>query len=365
MTLHVECTGEDTSEGLYSCGCETDEVHDGVKTPTIVSRSITVKLPSIGEAQLLDTPSHASTSVRSIATNSCNEDSIDEASTMGTWVGQCSDGSTDTLTSKQAELNVCKPTPLALQMDFDAYGMTTPRSCDHDAASTPWGSPRNRTVSDAGFYDPEQTIILFDWDDTLCPSSACIESYGLADSELLPEGELAARLNNVALEAKALLQRASELAAQVVIVTNAGDGWVDSSCAAWLPELHPALANIEVVSARAKWEPCGVSSPTGWKTREFHTVIDRFYSRYENQSWKNVVAVGDAPYEHEALQRVLGENPEGYAENCRSKSVRFMQKPTIEELTLQIRALRDTIGGIVRNDGDLDIQIPMEVVDLE
>jgi len=359
-----EATSESTSEGSCTLACKAEGLHFCGRTPRSMSRTISVKLPGVDQ-QHVDTPSHASTSVRSITSSSCNEESSDEASHRRTPVDESPGSIAEETASPVDWLDAGTQRPVVLSMDFDEHAAPTPKSCCPDDASTPWGSPRDRTTSDAAFYDPDQTIILFDWDDTLCPSSACIECYGLTDAEPLPEGDLASRLNSVALEAKALLHRASELAAQVVIVTNAGDGWVDSSCTAWMPELRPALTEIQVVSARAKWEPCGVSSPTGWKTREFQNVIDRFYSRYENQSWKNIVAVGDAPYEHEALQRVLEENPEGCAENCRSKSVRFMPKPTIDELVLQIRALREALGTIVRNDGDLDLQIPMEVVDLE
>jgi hypothetical protein len=205
-----------------------------------------------------------------------------------------------------------------------------------------------RALSDATFYRPEQTLIIFDWDDTLCPSSACMESEYTDD-------DLAYFMHDLTLAAAALLQRAKQLAAKVVIVTNAGDGWVDSCCAAWMPELEATLKDVEICSARARWEPSGVSSPTGWKAKEFHNVINRFYSRYENQSWKNILAVGDAPYEHEALMRVVEMAP-----HCRSKSVRFITTPSIDQLTHQLRALQETLQKVVTHDGDLDIQVPVE-----
>jgi len=207
-----------------------------------------------------------------------------------------------------------------------------------------------RALSDVTFHRPEQTLIIFDWDDTLCPSSACMASEHTDE-------DLAYFLHELSREAVALLQKAKELAEKVVIVTNAGEGWVESCAAAWMPDLEPTLNDVEIASARARWEPSGVTSPTGWKAREFHNVIDRFYSRYENQSWKNILAVGDAPYEHEALMRVVEMAP-----HCRSKSVRFMITPSIDQLTFQIRALRETLEKVVTHDGDLDIQIPVDVL---
>mmetsp|Transcript_30540 Transcript_30540/g.76810 ORF Transcript_30540/g.76810 Transcript_30540/m.76810 type:complete len:423 (+) Transcript_30540:52-1320(+) len=247
------------------------------------------------------------------------------------------------------------------QAKFDVDGDVASHAPSCDGLSTPICSPMARKTSDVSYANPDQTLLLFDWDDTLCPSSFCMEHYGLVGAAPLPDEEFVPQLHDLSLEAKALLERASELSAQVVIVTNAGEGWVGSSCAAWMPELSGALGTVEVVSARARWEPSGISSPTGWKAREFHNVIDRFYSRYENQSWKNIVAVGDAPYEHEALQRVVDAAPP-HSANCRSKSVRFVTKPSIEALALQIRKLRETLETVVNYDGNLDIQIKGELL---
>merc|ERR1719203_2522611 len=110
-----------------------------------------------------------------------------------------------------------------------------------------------------------------------------------------PTGELAASLAVIAKEVKELIERACELAGKVIVVTNAEEGWVDLSCKAWLPSLLPTLAQCEVCSARSTYEPQGVTSPAGWKARAFEQAVHQFYSRYPNQSWKNIISIGDAP----------------------------------------------------------------------
>jgi len=210
------------------------------------------------------------------------------------------------------------------------------------------------------FAQPNQTIIIFDWDDTLCPSTTCMRQHGLSVLGALPEGELAESLAVLTTEVQGLLEKAFELADKVVVVTNAEEGWVDLSCKAWLPGLKGILSTCEVCSARSTWESRGVASPAGWKTRAFEESIDRFYSQYPNQSWKNIVSIGDAPHEREALSRVTRSLPDQNGKKCRSKSVKFVLRPSIQQLTRELQMLRESLKEIVEHNDDLDLHFSAE-----
>jgi len=197
----------------------------------------------------------------------------------------------------------------------------------------------------ADYFSPDETIIIFDWDDTICPTTALID-----DSVL--EG-CSQALQDLVNEVRKTLERAREVAAEVVIVTNATEGWVESSCERWMPSVRPVLDMLEFTSARSNWEPMGITSPTGWKAAEFEEVVKRFYSRYWRQSWKNVIVIGDASYEHEALSVVAKLAPE-YG-RCRAKSIRFVAQPSIELLARELQMLRENFHDIVHHDGKLDL----------
>lgn len=216
------------------------------------------------------------------------------------------------------------------------------------------------TGSSTEYHQPNQTIIILDWDDTMCPSTACMRHHGLSVLGDPPEGQVARGLQDLTVEAQALLDAAAELAEKVIIVTNAEEGWVDLSCKAWLPELQHSLEKADVVSARSNWEPRGIASPAGWKARAFEDAIDRFYSRYQNQSWKNIISIGDAPHEREALGRVVRWAPGGQGKRCRSKSVKFVLRPSIEQLTRELQMLRESLREIVWHDDDLDLHFSAE-----
>jgi hypothetical protein len=244
--------------------------------------------------------------------------------------------------------------------DVDCNGLQLPETIkDTNTSSnisldlTPLSCKSND--SDLQYREADQTIIIFDWDDTLCPSTTCMRQHGLSVLGAPPTGELAESLEALALEAEALLKRAFELAAKVVVVTNAEEGWVDLSCKAWLPSLKATLSTCEVCSARSTYESKGVASPAGWKARAFENVIDRFYS---TRSWKNIVSIGDAPHEREALARVVRWAPSG--KKCRSKSVKFVLRPTIQQLTRELQMLRDSLKEIVDHNDDLDLHFSAE-----
>lgn len=206
-------------------------------------------------------------------------------------------------------------------------------------------SSRASIDSLADDFSPDETVIIFDWDDTLCPTTALNNTPSKAECE---------GLKNLVMEAKLTLEKAMELSAKVVIVTNATEGWMEKCCERWFPELIGTLDKLEFLSARSAWEPKGVMTPTGWKAAAFDDLIKNFYSGYR-QTWKNVIVVGDACYEHDALQEVLSQAPLELIKRCRSKSIRFAPQPTAGMLACELQGLRENLDNLVTQDTCLDL----------
>ena len=171
--------------------------------------------------------------------------------------------------------------------------------------------------SDIFFQARTQTILIFDWDDTLCPSSYLKRHDVKVLDDSVPE-EYIPQLTALAKSVKEVLELSRNLG-ETIIVTNAEQGWVELSCSKWFPEILGFIKTFRILSARSLFEPQGVTSPCGWKANAFRSAIDSFYSRYLHQSWKNVISIGDSPHEREALIRVtLGQVAHP---NCRVKTV--------------------------------------------
>jgi len=262
------------------------------------------------------------------------------------------------------------------------------------------------TGSQSEFFKPDQTIIIFDWDDTLCPSSWIrANKRVLSFFRPAPNIEKFQRpLRELTANCEALLKFAMKLGT-VIIVTNAMEPWVETSCRNFLPGLMPLVSELPVIYARSIYETqaCDPSSqwggrgqaaggsrmplpglyaangqnrlsnynmrlaaqrfdemaPQRWKEVAFEQEINGFYSRYQHQSWKNVISVGDSIFERDALRKVVLQRP-NMKKKCRTKTLKLFDDPEIEELIAQVRVVHDVLGMMVQYDGELDIEIDEE-----
>lgn len=266
------------------------------------------------------------------------------------------------------------------------------------------------TGSQSEYFRPEQTIIMFDWDDTLCPSNWIREGRPtLSFFKPCPADE---RFQKPLRELQIQVQRVLELSfklGKVIIVTNAMDPWVETSCRNFLPQLWPMVSRIPVIYARSVYDSHGIDqvrSPKGasrgsqlaasgrgqalpgmysafgqnrltglgatnarlamqqdamapqrWKELVFQQEISGFYSRYAHQSWKNVISIGDSIFERDAVRRVILHNSSGTSKKCRTKTAKLLDDPAIDELVAQVRIIHDALALMVQYDGNLDIEI--------
>mmetsp|Transcript_19519 Transcript_19519/g.56790 ORF Transcript_19519/g.56790 Transcript_19519/m.56790 type:complete len:356 (+) Transcript_19519:132-1199(+) len=250
------------------------------------------------------------------------------------------------------------------------------------------------------WHEVDETLLIFDWDDTLFPTtyvwddprlhwdktapcfSGCGTSdavgEGLAADPLRPDGPtMRERLDQHASTVIALLRLAVSLA-HVVIVTLAEDGWVHKSIRHFLPKMVGVLEelDIKVVYARsaipqrfirmAQQEECHDLGKL-LKTRAFLMVVKNFYRNgavcqrraTKERSWKNVISIGDSPSERLALQDIIfrrqQKDKHGADKVCRCKSVRLLMEPDLEKLIAELQVLSTWLRKLVLHDGDIDL----------
>jgi len=268
------------------------------------------------------------------------------------------------------------------------------------------------TGSQSDYFTPEQTIILFDWDDTLCPSNWIRENRpALSFFKPAPSDEKFQRpLRELQQHVEATLKLSMKMG-KVVIVTNAMEPWVETSCRNFLPHLVPIVMQIPVIYARsifdlqhcdplrqrgqasrsssssraplpgmfsasganklgnynarlAMQQATDEMAPQKWKELAFEQEITGFYSRYTHQSWKNVISIGDSIFERDAVRRVVLNRPTA-KKKCRTKTAKLLDEPEIDELIAQVRVIHDALGLMVQYDGNLDIEIDEEDLKLD
>ncbi len=199
------------------------------------------------------------------------------------------------------------------------------------------------------------SVIIFDWDDTLL-ASTWLASRGmrLDEPEVLPE-DVRAHLEELQTSVVALLEQAIKLA-PVCVVTNAETGWVQLSARRFMPAVEPLLARVHVLSARSTYEPVS-RCPSEWKVRAFHQVLGDHFVTVDPLAARNVISFGDSIHERHAVHKVTAGVP-----NTLTKSVKFVERPTSEQLKRQVELVSGCIGDIVSHTANLDLMLTIQLL---
>ena len=178
----------------------------------------------------------------------------------------------------------------------------------------------------------ENTVFIFDWDDTLLPST-WLRNRGVGvnyDSCTGVTTEMTEACAVLEPHVKALLTAAKEYG-QVFIVTNATRGWLHISAMTFMPSVAALIPSLIVISAADLYDVY-YSNPTVWKMLAFRN--DVLTHAFPTQPAKcTVISIGDGEYEREALKHIAADAVPG---SLLAKSVKFMDNPSPEILKRQL-----------------------------
>jgi hypothetical protein len=193
----------------------------------------------------------------------------------------------------------------------------------------------------------KSSLIILDWDDTLFPTNWVVKNdINLAtsnsrDQYLVYFQELDRILYK-------FLTKVLKLG-KVIIVTNALPDWIALSSVV-LPHTFKILQKIEVISARGLYRDKSQNT-MDWKMMAFRDIIDR---EFQNPSLMNVISIGDAEYEYQAL---IALNDVKRKNKKYLKSVRFMKAPSHDILIDQLSVLKNAIPRIWDRECHLDLKL--------
>lgn len=210
------------------------------------------------------------------------------------------------------------------------------------------GSPKPpaKRAANKGFI--KQTTIIFDWDDTLLASTVLCNAGITLQSPCISK-DLKQQLTLLENQVIRLISRATETAARVFIITNAEVGWVELSAQKFMPRVVPYLERATVFSARSTYQHCFPNNPNQWKATAFS---ERICSQFPKMAEMNIVSFGDSECERSALLNV-GR----FCANSRTKSIKFVERPTVEQLRRQLEMICNNFAFIVQHDGNLDLML--------
>lgn len=191
-----------------------------------------------------------------------------------------------------------------------------------------------------------QTLFILDWDDTLFPTNWVMKnginlmSSSTRDQYIIYFQELDRTLSS-------FIKKLTHMG-KIIIVTNALLDWIYISSVV-LPKTYVLLKKVKIVSARGSYKDKSLRM-MDWKTMAFRDVVDE---EFQNNIVINVISVGDAEYEYQALI-ALHKQPKNLPKYL--KSVRFMKNPSHDTLIDQLEVLNSAIGEVWEKNEHLDLK---------
>jgi len=244
-------------------------------------------------------------------------------------------------------------------------------------------------------------VIIFDWDDTICPSSF-VDKWKIENHKDLPL-HVKNIFDDVGRYAERCLDEASKYG-EVIIITNSDDGWVKFSTERFVPYLLPCIERYRIISARTRYERFYPNQPLCWKAAAFAHETNEIFTaslsssaeRSSNskvtddqnetvssmdsmvltddsssdsssldssslsdkltvqQVRKEVISFGDSMEERTAVRIVANQL------KAHPKSVMFLSSPTPVQLIGQLAMLIEHMQFVNEHELDLDIEISYE-----
>ena len=187
------------------------------------------------------------------------------------------------------------------------------------------------------------TLIIFDWDDTLLCTSF-LSNYNFDIEEVLKNNnnyELLYKLEKKIFEILSLSIQKGE----TYIITNAEKGWVEYTSKIFFPSLMMLLKHIKIISAREENKNTFPNDIRMWKINSFNNAFQQIDS-------DNIISVGDSFLEIEASKLL---NSKFF--NSFIKTVQFIQSNKIEELIDQIELVIYKFDFIVNSPKNYTIKV--------
>jgi len=178
-----------------------------------------------------------------------------------------------------------------------------------------------------------QTILIFDWDDTLLCTSFVKENEGFVSYESMLE-----LLEVLDLASSELISRAVEYG-EVFIITNADEGWVEESAGCFLPRVLEVLKEkkVKIISARKGYESRFPENVGRWKMEAFLSIKRHF----DSQVITNIICIGDQTSEIQAAYLLAEQFHRSII-----KTIKFKERPRPDELVKEIKLVLNKLEGI-------------------
>ena len=199
--------------------------------------------------------------------------------------------------------------------------------------------PKNRPKT-------HNSLIIFDWDDTLLPTTFLTKGGIFNENIIISENEQKKleKLENSALN----LLNIALTKGDVYIITNAGLGWVEYSAKRFYPKIEEILPKIQIISARGEWEKDYPGDSRKWKIQSFLSL----QKSLDTKLVTNIICLGDSLFEIEAGRVLATRFGEAFV-----KTIKFKESPKLDELYKQLTLVLNQFNSICSAVKNLTIRV--------
>ena len=190
------------------------------------------------------------------------------------------------------------------------------------------------------------TLIIFDWDDTLLPTTFLTPGGEYNDKLILSPGETE-QFKLMEKTVYKVLTTALEKG-ETYIITNAAPGWVEYTANKFYPSILRVLQNIKVLSARGGYEKLYPKDYRQWKIQTFLEMKKEFDSGLIT----NIMCMGDSMIEMEAGHLLSSKFNKAYI-----KTIKFREAPKLKVLYKQLLMILEKFNEIYLTLKSLAISI--------
>ena len=190
------------------------------------------------------------------------------------------------------------------------------------------------------------SLIIFDWDDTLLPTTFLTQGGIFNENIILTENDQK-KIEKLENSVLTLLNMAIAKG-DVYIITNAGLGWVEYSAEKFYPSVFEILNKITIISASGEWEKEFPGDSRKWKIQTFLSLKDKLNTKLVT----NIICLGDSLFEIEAGRVLANSFKEAFV-----KTIKFKEGPKPEELNKQLMLVSNQFNSIVIAVKNLTIRV--------
>jgi hypothetical protein len=231
-----------------------------------------------------------------------------------------------------------------------------------DHSSPPFVVIQPDSSTSCKYEQPHKILLILDYDDTLHPSTffdrLCVELNVDSTLELRQIEHISpyhvSILSDIESAVLSYIDYALADDISIVVITNAQQGWVQSTCPIFFPRLWPRLRALPIISAREHHERDFPMNPAAWKYHAMRNVVSDFNTRHADPDINiHYISFGDSHIDKDALKRVKQDYV--FMIEPIFKTIKFASCPSLEKLYYQWCFLWQSFDYVLKHSGNLDV----------